>query len=406
MVVGAGITGVSIGENLRRAGADVTLIDRVQPGDSKQASYGNAGMLARSAIVPIATPGLLKKIPKMLVDSRFPLFLKWRYLPKLLPWAIPFFRSTSIKNFESIVRALDSLTHDSVEQHMSLARGTGAEKFIKIGQFGFLYTNNKAYAEDRVGRQIKSSYGYDYQTLTRRDIVKLDSNISDRYNFAAVFENHGWIIDPSKYLQGLFTHYTALGGKFVKAEVSNIQSQSILLNDDISITADKIVIATGAWSNFLAKKLKLVPKIESERGYHIFFKGANMVPPFPLMITDGKFIATPMQGGLRCAGVVEFGGLKAPPSDAPKNLIRKKIRDVYPRLVFTEEKTWMGHRPSTPDSLPLIGPIDGFDNIICAFGSQHIGLTIGPKIGGLVRDLIYDRRTNFDFYPFKANRFS
>ena len=406
LVVGAGITGVSIAEQLRRAGAEVTLVDRVVPGDSGQTSYGNAGMIARAAIVPVSTPGLLQKIPKMLTDPNSPLFLKWRYLPKLLPWLIPFLRAGSPRQLKSIVSGLDSLTSDSVEQHLKLAHGTKAEKFINKGRFGVLYTNDQAFSDDKLGRQFKADYGYKYQKLSRKDILSLDPHISDRYNFAAIFDDHAWITDPGQYLRMIFEYYNAKGGKFLKSEVKEIDNNAITLKNNEVLTADKIVISTGAWSNYLANKLGVNSKIESERGYHIFFKGATRVPPFPLMIADGKFIATPMRDGMRCAGVVEFGGLKAPASEAPVNLIRRKIKEVYPDFQFEEEKTWMGHRPSTPDSLPLIGAVDGYPDVICAFGSQHIGLTIGPKVGSLVSDLIFQKRTNFDFSPFKVSRFN
>ena len=396
---------MSISLTLMRAGAKVTLVDRVVPGDSRQTSYGNAGILARAAIVPVSTPGLFKKIPKMLLDPQSPLFVKWRYIPKLLPWLVPFLKSGSGEKLTHIVAALDSLTNDSVEQHINLSHGTEAKKFIRKGQFGFLYRDEKAFFDDKLGRELKSSYGYNFKKLNRMDIIKLDAKISNKYNYAALFENHGWITDPSKYIRALFDHYSFLGGEFLKSEVVDIENQSVTFRNGDMIVADKIVIAAGAWSGLLSKKLNVEAKIESERGYHIFYKGANISPPFPVMISDGKFIATPMTGGLRCAGGVEFGGLKAPPSEAPLSLIRQKIKDVYPDLEFDEEKTWMGHRPSTPDSLPLIGPIDGFKDVICAFGAQHIGLTVGPKVASLVSDLIFGRRTNFDFHPFRVNRF-
>lgn len=405
LVIGAGITGLAVAENLRRRGYQVTLVDRINPGDPGQTSFGNAGMLARAGIVPVSTPGLLKKIPKMLIDPDSPLFINWKYFPRLLPWLIPFLRFGSKENLSGIVSALDSLTNDTVEQHFKLAEGTGAEKFIKKGPFGLLYPNEQAFYDDKLGRDIKSDYGYRYEKLNRLDILDLDPNISNRYNSAAVFDDHAWITNPAQYLRTLFEYYKALGGNFIKSEVKDINNIEVTLENNEILAADKIVIAAGAWSGYLANKLKLNSKVESERGYHVFFKGSNIVPPFPLMITDGKFIATPMEGGLRCAGVVEFSGLKTPPSEAPLNLIRRKIRQVYTNLQFDEEKTWMGHRPSTPDSLPLIGPIDGYPDVICAFGAQHIGLTVGPKIGSLVCDLISEKRTNFEFNPFKANRF-
>jgi len=128
IVVGAGITGVCTAEWLRRAGADVTLIDRVNPGDPAQTSYGNAGLLARCAIIPVSVPGLTAKAPKMLLDPKSPLFMKWGYLPKLLPWLVPFLRNGRMDRLKPIVKALDQLTHDSVDQHMALAKGTPAEK--------------------------------------------------------------------------------------------------------------------------------------------------------------------------------------------------------------------------------------------------------------------------------------
>ena len=160
--------------------------------------------------------------------------------------------------------------------------------------------------------------------------------------------------------------------KFFRSELIDVNTYSVSFKNGDIMTADKIVIATGAWSNSLARKLKFNSKIESERGYHVFFKGANMSPPFPLMISDGKFIATPMEGGLRCAGVVEFGGLKAGPSIAPIHLIRRRIRDVYPTLGFEGAKAWMGPRRATPAGLPLLGSGGGYADVICAFGAEAV----------------------------------
>ena len=115
LVIGAGITGVSSAEWLRRERLDVTLIDRIHPGDPEQTSYGNGGVLARCAIVPVSTPGLLAHAPKMLLDPGSPLFMRWSYLPRLLPWLLPFLRNSSPGRTQRIVTALDPLTSDSVE---------------------------------------------------------------------------------------------------------------------------------------------------------------------------------------------------------------------------------------------------------------------------------------------------
>lgn len=406
LVVGAGITGLSIAENLRREGVKVILIDRSLPGDPNQASFGNAGILARSAIVPVSQPGIIKKIPKMLINKNSPLFMRWPYLPKLLPWLVPFLRNGAGARYSKIVAALDSLTNDSVDQHLRLASGTGAEKYIRVGDIGYIYPDEDSFLADSVMRETKSNYGYHYKKLMRNQLVDLDPFISNRYNIATVYNNHGWITSPPKYLEAIFDHYISSGGEFAQDEVIDILDGEVVLKNSENLKADKVILAMGAWSGSLAKKLGIETKLESERGYHIFFKGSNRSPPFPLMVSDGKFFITPMEDGVRCAGVIEFGGLNAPPSKKPLELIRSRIRECYDDLQFEEETVWMGHRPSTPDSLPLVGRVQGKPNLIFAFGSQHIGLTIGPKIGVLISQLLTGKRMNFNLTPFAPNRFN
>ncbi|MEM7751319.1 MAG: FAD-dependent oxidoreductase, partial [Pseudomonadota bacterium] len=132
-VVGAGILGVSTAEWLRRDGNTVELIDRVEPGSPEQTSYGNAGILANSSIVPVAVPGLISKIPSMLFDPESPLFLKWSYLPRLLPWITRFLANGNEKTVRRIVEGLVHICGDSVDQHLTLSRGTPAEEFINHG---------------------------------------------------------------------------------------------------------------------------------------------------------------------------------------------------------------------------------------------------------------------------------
>ena len=151
---------------------------------------------------------------------------------------------------------------------MTIPFNLWGEPALKKGRFGVLYTNEQAFDDDNSGQQIKADYGYKYQKLSRADISSLDPHISDRYNVATVFNDHAWITDPAQYLRTIFEYYIAKGGKFLKSEVKGIDNRAITLKNNEVLTADKIVIATGAWSNYLANKLGVNSKIESERGYH------------------------------------------------------------------------------------------------------------------------------------------
>lgn len=179
-----------------------------------------------------------------------------------------------------------------------------------------------------------------------------------------------------------------------------------LQTSDGPIKCDTVVVAAGAWSGPLAKKLGVKSSMETERGYHIELINPSVMPRSPMMMASGKFVVTPMEGRLRCAGTVEFGGLEAGPSDAPIRLLKKQIHAAIPGLTYERIEEWMGHRPSTSDSLPLIGPIDKIEGAYAAFGHQHIGLTGGPKTGRMIADMIAARKSNFDLEPYKVSRFT
>ena len=312
--------------------------------------------------------------------------------------------SSGRDSLDVIVPALDSLTNDTLEQHKKLAKSTGAESYI-CGRLCSNVLGEKAFPQRWLFSRKSSIFGFPSKKLGRAEILELDEYISPKYNVAAIFNDHGWITNPGSYLRTIFKSFKANQGLFIKSGVKKIFKTGVTLENEEVILADRIVVATGAWSEQFGLGLGIKTRIESERGYHVFFKGSNRVPPFPMMVTDGKFIVTPMQGGIRCAGVVEFGGLNAPPSQAPLNLIRKKVKNFYEDLQFEEESIWMGHRPSTPDSLPLIGSTIGSPNVIWAVGGQHVGLTIGPKVGELVANMVMNKRPNIDLLPFMPDRF-
>jgi len=407
-IIGAGIVGVSTAIWLQRKGLAVTLIDR--EGIAAGASYGNAGILASSGIIPVTTPGLIFKAPKMLLDPGQPLFARWSYLPKMVPWLFKFLRKANLKDMKHITAELHKVMYDSVDQHLAMAEGTGAEKYIKAASYVHAYESKTEFEEDVLYWETLRNVGLDLVEMDANEIRKYDPALTKKFGYAIRSTVDGQITDPGEYIKTLAQHFEGEGGQFVLGEILDIEKTGgrvtgVKTSVGEIIHADHFVLTAGAWSKPLAKKLGAKIPLETERGYHLEFVNANIKLTAPVMVTSGKFAMNSMNGRLRCAGIVELGGLGAGPSRAPFELLKRKVLSLFPELQYDSVNEWLGFRPSTPDSLPVIGNFPDAENVWAGFGHQHLGLTGGPKTGRWLAQMISGETPNEDISAFAVNRF-
>ncbi len=406
-IIGSGIVGVSTAIWALRDGHKVILIDR--DGPAAGTSFGNGGVLASCSVVPVSTPGLLRSAPGMLMDPHKPLFMKWRYFPKLLPYLVKFLSNANAKDARRRAEAMMPIIGDSLADHQALADGTGAEKWIKPSDYLFVYNNRAHYEADAFGWAVRRDLGFTWDELDSDAFTAYDPSFSPDLSFATRLGNHGRISDPGAYVKALAAYAQAQGAQIIKANVDDIVAQNgqvtgLRAGGD-TIPCDVAVVATGAWSGPLAKKLGLKVPLETERGYHLELWDPSHMPKSPVMIASGKFVVTPMEGRLRLAGIVEFGGLDAPPSRAPFELLEANIRAAMPGLSWKHKTEWMGHRPAMADSTPAIGEVPGIKGAYLGFGHDHVGLTGGPKTGRLLAQLISERKPNIDMSPYSPARY-
>ncbi len=408
VIAGAGIVGVSSAIWLQRAGHKVTLVDRMD--GALRTSYGNAGVLAAGAILPVPVPGLARKLPKMLFSRDEPLFLQWRYLPRLLPFLLKYLSFARADHVAHCARSLSYLLSDSHAQHQSLAKGTGAERFISDEDFCFGYASEASYRADEPGRALRRAHGYEIEELDGAAYAARDPLYRSQFAKVVCYKNSGRISDPGAYLAALVTHFEAEGGTLLAAQIEDIELEDgvykALITDQGRVAGDHVVLAMGAWSGKMAKKLGIKRlALESERGYHIELHNPSAMPKAPMMVAAGKFVVTPMEGRIRCAGVVEFASTEAPAQDGPLDFIKRQIAALFPELRYDHMSEWMGRRPATTDSLPLIGSARAIGNGHMAFGHQHVGLTAGPKTGRLIADMVSNRPNNADLSAFDPSRY-
>lgn len=409
VVIGAGIVGMSTAIWLQRAGRDVIVVDRAKPGHDKGTSYGNGGIIVPSGVVPVTGPGMIAKAPLMLMNPNFPLFLRWGYLPKLLPWLAKYLSNANATDTRRIAKGLEVIVGDAVEQHKALIKGTSAEGWISDSDYCFAYPDRAAFDRDAFIWGLRRDAGQVPELIEGDAVRDYEPNMGPSVNLLAVMKNHAFVRAPGRYVAALAEVFQAEGGDIRQADVRDVDLVegriSAVVTDQGKIDCDAAVLATGVWSKPLAQKLGVNVPLESERGYHIVFKDPSLKMNATYMMTGGKFVVTPMQDGIRCAGVVEFGGLDAPASRAPFALLRKQVRQYFPTLEYSGTEEWMGHRPATSDSLPVIGELAG-SRVFAGFGHHHIGLTGGAKTGRVIADLMTGKNTNIDLAAFDPQRFN
>ena len=406
-VIGAGIVGVSCATYLQRHGAQVTLIDRLAPGEA--CSFGNAGSLSPSSCVPIAVPGLLRKVPGWLLRNDGPLTIRWAYLPRLLPWLIRFVRAGNLKQLQAACDALSDLHSPSLELHRDMAAQAGASALISDCDFLHVYSSEQNYRDSRLQWDLRAEHGATLEVLDAADLHALEPDLSQHYKKAVLAKHQGYTTNPSKLVKLLANAAVERGATLLQDSVAAIEHQNggvrRLRLDSESLDVDAVVVAAGAWSLKLLRPLGIDIPLEAERGYHVTMNEPNVQFSRTIMETDAMMVATPMEMGARFAGTVELAEVDAPANYARADSIEKAAQRMFPNLETKPQTRWMGCRPSLPDGLPVIDRAPGFDNLFMAFGNAHTGMVGGPNTGRIAAGMVCQQPVNMDVQPFRADRF-
>lgn len=411
VIVGAGMVGVAAAAYLQRDGHEVVLVDPEPPGEG--ASSGNAGCFNPSSVVPIAGPDTLRQVPGYLMDPLGPLAIRWRYLPRIAPWFLRYVLAGTTARIEAQAAALRSLLGPSLEALMPLVRHAGAEALVRRNGILVVYRSDATWQADERAWDLRRRNGVSWEELGQDEIRQFDPSLSRDLRRAKLVPGNGHTVDPGGLVASLARAVVRDGGDVVRRRVTGFSLDGGRLRavrtPEGDIPADMAVVAAGAHSRPLAAALGDRVPLDSERGYHLMIRDPEAVPRVPTTDAEHKFVATPMEGGLRLAGTVEFAGLEAAPDWRRADILLDRASRLCPALSGSYRpdrlSRWMGHRPSLPDSLPVLGPATRSRDVIYAFGHGHVGMTAAPYTGRIVADLVSGRPSPIDLSPFRAGRF-
>ena len=407
IVVGAGVVGLSAALALRARGQTVTVLDREGP--AAGASAGNAGAFAFTDILPLASPGILRKAPKWLLDPLGPLSVPPAYALRIAPWMYRFWRACAPSRVAASTRAQTALMDLSKAELEPFLAASGLLAMLRKEGNLQVYETEAEFRASLPGWQARADHGIDFRHMDPEEMAEVQPGLSPRF-IRGTF-TPGWysITDPKDYTLALAERLRAQGGEVTRGEVVALAPDgagvTLTLADGQTRRAAQVVLAAGAHSHRLARKMGERIPLETERGYNTTLPGDAFDLRTQITFGGHGFVITRLASGIRVGGAVELGGLDLPPNFRRSEAMLKKAQSFLPGLRPTGGVQWMGFRPSLPDSLPAIGKARASSRVIYAFGHGHLGLTQSAGTARLVADLVTGTAPAIDMTPFSPQRF-
>jgi D-amino-acid dehydrogenase len=408
LVIGAGVVGLSVALELQLRGRQVAVLER--EAIAAGASRGNAGALAYADVLPLASPRILRQLPRWLLDPLGPLSLPPAHLPSLLPWLWQFWRASRPAQVAASTVAQAALMLRAGPATLRLLQAAGATHLLREGGNLHLYDSESSWRASLPGWAVRQAHGIAFEHLQgAAALARFQPGLSPSLAFGTFVPGWQTLQDPLDWVHHLATAVADRGGALWRGRAAQLRpgdsSVGVPLEEGITLQARQVVVAAGAWSAPLAASLGHRLPLDTERGYNTTLPPGAFDLHRQLTFVDHGFVVTPIGGGVRVGGAVELGGVNAAPNWRRADALLTKARRFLPTLKADGGSRWMGCRPSMPDSLPVVGVAPGVPRVLYAFGHGHLGLTQAAATAELVACCLSGQDWPLDPTPFGAARF-
>ena len=407
LVLGAGMIGVSCAIALQKRGFAVTVLDRREPGS--ETSYGNAGVIARTSIVPLNNPELFGKVRDYLGNRHPALNLSWRRALRRPGWLLRFLWEGRSSLAQARIAALDSLLATSGVRHRELMAEAGVSHRLRENGTLKVWRSEAGHAAARVEQDFLKGHGIAAQVLDRQGISAIEPQLNPIFHAGLYMPDNFSVDAPGAVTLAYAELFRQRGGTVVQTEIGSLNRDGAgwraQAKDGRIFEAEIAVLALGPWSSRLLAPLGLNPQLDVERGYHRHLKPRDGVKlSRPVYDVDAAYYMAPMEQGLRITSGVDLSLHDAPDNLRQIDAATASAREALP-LGEVVGETWRGARPTLPDSLPMIGEAPRHPGLWLAFGNQHLGFTTGPITGEIVAALVMGEKPPVDPTPFRPERY-
>ena len=408
IVLGGGIVGVSIALQLAKRGMSVALVERA--GIGEQTSYGNAGVIEGSTVLPPAFPSSLVALARVALKRASEANYHMTFLPKVAPWLLAFRAASQPARLAETSRLNRPLFARAVAEHEALMLESGATRYLRKTGWMKLYRDERVFDGLTLEFELAREYGLPVEALDAAGACKLEPSLSPVFKRAVFWPAAASLSNPLALTQAYAARFAALGGVTVKGDARTLHKSGAGWRVETAegfIDSADVVVALGPWAPDLLKPMGIKLPMAVKRGYHRHFKGepgAGLSRPV-VDVAHGCLI-TPMEQGIRLTTGVEFAARDAAPTPVQFDRLMPAMRGLFPIGERADDKTWLGSRPSFADSRPVIGRAPGQKGLWLAIGHTHWGLTLGPVTGRLLGEMIGGETPFCDPTPYAAERFA
>ncbi|MFV0459273.1 MAG: NAD(P)/FAD-dependent oxidoreductase [Actinomycetales bacterium] len=406
VILGGGVIGLTTAYHLAREGEAVTIVDARSTGSG--ASEVNAGWVVPAEAAPVPGPGLVLTSMKWMLRPDSPLYIRPSLDPSFIRFMLTMWRRCTAVDqrlgFEGHLR----LAHGSVESFEEY-RADGIDYELHARGLLKAFTQKQALDHQLENLDLARQFDLDPQILIGDAVREREPRLSDQV-YGGIWYPNEQHLDPGAFVQSLHKRVVELGvhieeNTAIDAVDHDGTRVAALRSGGRTITADRYVLAAGAWTGPLSRLFGVPLPVRPGKGYCLDLE------PYPLRqpvnLADAKVAVTPLDGRLRLAGTMEFGGL-----DEKVNPVRVDAILRAPRVYFrdweppsTPPPARAGCRPMTPDGKPVIGRLGGLRNAFVSAGHAMLGVTLAPGSATALTDLILRDRLSPDLNTFSPARF-
>lgn len=408
VVVGAGIIGASIAHELTARGEKVILVDSQEPGLG--ASFGNMASIAINGFDAISRPSTWRKIPGWLMNPEAPVTADPRYVPRMVPWFLKFLAAGRASRVREIEDAGATIATRALADLKAMLAAIGGNDLLSETACLQLYSSEREFQEGRENLKLMDRYGLRYEVLTGSRIQDQEPLLNPEIPKVVLLPDNHFIASPFELVKKLVAAMQANGGELLTGEVTRVERDNrgvtaVILKDGRRVETDRVALALGVKTRFLAFDLGEPIPLETERGYHTQIQSPGIDLKWSLIWPDRAFMVTPTAGGIRVGGSVEMAGLTRAPNWRRARILVEHARMALPSLKVESSTEWMGHRPALPDTIPIMSASAKTKGLFYATGHGHLGLTYSATSGRLMADLIEGKTPPVDMAPFRVDRF-